>query len=308
MSAASEVPAEADLDALIVGAGPAGLTAAIYLGRFRRSFAIVDGGRSRLGLIPATHNHPGFPDGIEGRVLWARMQTQAGRYGAVIRPGVIEAIRRDGESFAFQHDGRERRARYVILATGVQDRPPAADFDEAVKRALIRVCPICDAFEVIDHRIGVIGLGDHGAGEATFVRHYSPHVTLLHVGSPNELSAPSRHELSGCGIELVESKIVDVVIESERDIALTLADGRRLRFDTIYSALGLEPRNGLARALGAKTNEAGCIDVDKHQRTSADGVYAAGDVVRGLNQISIAEAEAAIAATDIHNRMRALRQ
>jgi thioredoxin reductase (NADPH) len=292
------------LDALIVGAGPAGLTAAIYLGRFRRRFALVDAGQSRLGLIPTTHNHPGFPDGVEGRVLLARMKAQAERYGAMIQPGEIDAIRRDGEGFACDLDGREIRARFVILATGVADRPPSENFSQAVKAGLIRVCPICDAYEVIDHEIGVIGIGERGAGEALFLRDYSPHVTLLHVGEPGDLSGEVRARLAAAGIGLVEPEIVRVDLEGDRAVEITLSDGQRRAFDTVYSALGMDNRTGLAAALGAKTNETGCLLVDDHQKTSVDGLYAAGDVVRGLNQISIAEAEAAIAATDIHNRLR----
>jgi thioredoxin reductase (NADPH) len=302
---AARTPEPAVLDALVVGGGPAGLTAAIYLGRFRRAFALVDSGQSRLGLIPVTHNHPGFPDGVEGRVLLERMRAQAMRYGAVIRPGKIDAIRRDGQGFACDLGGAEIRARHVVLATGVADRPPAANFAEAVKKALIRVCPICDAYEVIDHEIGVIGIGERGAGEAIFLRDYSPRVTLLHAGRPDELDDALRQELASRQIELIETEIDRVVIEAANTIALELSDGRRLRFDTVYSALGMQTRSGLALALGAKVNEAGCILVDDHQHTSVDGLYAAGDAVRGLNQISIAEAEAAIAATDIHNRIRA---
>jgi thioredoxin reductase (NADPH) len=294
-----------DVDALIVGGGPAGLTAAIYLGRFRRSFALVDAGQSRLGLIPTTHNHPGFPDGIEGRVLWARMKVQAERYGAVIRTGEIDAIRRDGDGFACDLDGGEISARFIILATGVVDRPPAANFAEAVKKALIRVCPICDAYEVIDKDIGVVGAGERGAREALFVRDYSPRTTLLHAGEPGDLNAGVRAQLAAAGVDLVETEIVRVDLEGSRVVEITLSDGRRRAFDTVYSALGMENRTGLAVALGAKINEAGCLLVDEHQKTSVDGLYAAGDVVRGLNQISIAEAEAAIAATDIHNRLRA---
>jgi thioredoxin reductase (NADPH) len=296
---------QADVDALVVGAGPAGLAAAIYLGRFRRTFVLADGGESRLGLIPVTHNHPGFPDGIEGRTLLARMRAQAERYGAVARAGVARAIHREGETFACDLAGRVIRARYVILATGVADRPPSANFSEAVRKALIRVCPICDAYEVIDQDIGVIGLGERGAREAIFLRDYSPRITLLHVGRAEELDRATRSDLARAGIALIEAAVTAVVIGDNHAVTLDLADGRRRTFDTIYSALGLEPRNGLAVALGARTNDAGCLVVDEHQRTSAPGVYAAGDVVRGLNQISIAEAEGAIAATDIHNSLRA---
>jgi thioredoxin reductase (NADPH) len=295
----------ATFDALIVGAGPAGLTAAIYLGRFRRRFALVDAGQSRLGLIPTTRNHPGFPDGVEGRVLLARMRAQAERYGGVIRPGEIDAIRHDGAGFACDLDASEIRARFVILATGVADRPPAANFAEAVKKALIRVCPICDAYEVIDKEIGVIGIGERGAGEALFLRDYSQHVMLLHAGEPGDLKAEVRARLAAAGIGLVETEVLRVDLEGRRAVEIMLSDGQRRAFDTVYSALGMDNRTGLAVALGAKINDAGCLLVDEHQQTSVDGLYAAGDVVRGLNQISIAEAEAAIAATDIHNRLRA---
>jgi thioredoxin reductase (NADPH) len=295
----------AGVDALIVGGGPAGLTAAIYLGRFRHSFALVDAGQSRLGLIPTTHNHPGFPDGVEGGVLWARMRAQAERYGAVVRSGEIDAIRRDGDGFACDLDGAAIRARFVILATGVADRPPSVNFDEAVGKGLIRVCPICDAYEVIDKQIGVIGVGERGAGEALFLRDYSPHLTLLHEGEPSDLNAEVRAKLAAAGVGLVETEVVRVDLQGDQAVEVTLSDGKRQGFDTVYSALGMDNRTGLAVALGAKTNDAGCLLVNEHQKTSVDGLYAVGDVVRGLNQISIAEAEAAIAATDIHNRLRA---
>ncbi len=294
-----------DVDALIVGGGPAGLTAAIYLGRFRRKFALVDGGESRLGLVPVTHNHPGFPDGVEGRVLWARIKAQAERYGAIIRPGSVEALRRQNDGFACDLDGGEIYARYVILATGVVDRPPAAHFTEAVKRARIRLCPICDAYEVIDKEIGVIGIGERGAREVLFLRDYSPRVTFLHAGTPDELDSEIRAALAAARIALIETVIGRVDLDGRRAVEVTLSNGQRLGFDAVYSALGMETRNGLAVALGAKISEAGCILVNEHQQSSADRLYAAGDVVRGLNQISIAQAEAAIAATDIHNRLRA---
>lgn len=302
MSAPGAGPAE--YDALIVGGGPAGLTASIYLGRFRRRFLVVDAAQSRLSLIPTTHNHPGFPRGVAGPKLLARMQAQAKRYGAVIRRGTIQAIGREGDGFACELDGQALKARYLILATGVADRPPAAHFAEAVKRGLIRVCPICDAYEVIDHQIGVIGVSERGAREALFLRHYSPRISLLHAGRPDELDRALREALAAGGVRLIESDIARVVIEPAGAIAVELLDGPRLVFDTVYSALGMDARNGLAVALGARINEAGCVLVDTHQRTTVDGLYAAGDVVRGLNQISIAEAEAAIAATDIHNRLR----
>lgn len=290
-----------DLDAIIVGGGPAGLTAAIYLGRFRRRFLLIDRGESRLGLIPATHNHPGFPGGVGGEELLARMRTQAAQYGPLVNASIDE-IGRPDQLFEASLAGTTLRAPYVILATGVADRLPAANVEALVRRGLIRLCPICDAYEVIDKVVAIIGAGEHGAREARFLRDYSPHITLLHTGAPGDLSAPARADLAASGIELIEAALPKIV-EAAGGVAVEIAEGRRT-FDTLYSALGMDPRTNLAKALGVLTNEAGCLPVGPHQQTNAEGVYAAGDIVLGLNQISIAQAEGATAATDIHNRLR----
>ncbi|MEO8926055.1 MAG: NAD(P)/FAD-dependent oxidoreductase [Caulobacteraceae bacterium] len=293
-------------DAVIVGGGPAGLTTAIYLGRFRRRCLIVDSGESRLGWIPITHNHPGFPGGVAGADLLARMKTQAEHYGASILAGSVAAIRREGGGFALEVGEARIVAPYVILATGAKDTPPPLpDLFDAVQKGLIRVCPICDAYEVIGQTVGVIGDGPHGAREALFLRDYTGRVSLVHLGEAAHLDGPTRERLAGAGVTVIEAGIKRVAPQGERIVALELADGERRVFDTLYSALGMTARTELATALGAEVNDAGCLIVGQHQTTSVKGLYAAGDVVRGLNQISIAQAEGAIAATDIHNRLRA---
>jgi thioredoxin reductase (NADPH) len=292
-------------DAVVIGAGPAGLTAAIYLGRFRRRFLVVQAGDARAGWIPLSHNHPGFPAGISGRELLARMTTQAEQYGADIRPGCVETIRRtDGQFRLITQEGEAYAAPYVILATGVQDAEPRLpEVFDAVQRGLIRICPICDGYEVTGQTIGVIGNGDKGAREARFMLTYSDAVTLIHVGDPAALSDAARKTLADARIDVVETPIGAVRIEDQRIRALDFGSGDVRIFDVVYSALGSTPRKRLADQLGAAEDGDGCLHVDAHQRTSVDGLYAAGDLVRGLNQISVAQAEAAIAATDIHNRL-----
>lgn len=288
---------EEALDAAVVGAGPAGLTAAIYLARFRRRFVVIDGGESRLGWVPITHNHPGFPGGIAGRALLARMRQQAESYGAALVEGLVEAARDDGERFVLDIGGRRISARFLILATGVADiEPPLPDVFGAVQKGLIRICPICDGYEVTDQRIGVIGEGAHAAREARFLRHYSKTVSVLHVGDPAALTSEVRALMAQAGVDLVETAISSVVIENDRIVAFDYGDGVRRAFDVVYSALGMKSRSALAVQLGAALSQDGCLKVDEHQLTSVDRLYAAGDVVRGLNQISIAQAEAAIAA------------
>lgn len=295
------------LDALVIGAGPAGLTAAIYLGRFRRRFLVLESNESRAAWIAKSHNLPGFPDGIGGEELLARLRAQAARYGAPIRRGFVGGLeRQDGLFVAVLNTGETLAARKVVLATGVIDNEPKLDaFREGVRGGLIRVCPICDGYEASGAAIAVIGDSEKGAREALFLKTYSDRVVLVHVGAPGALPAADRRTVEAAGLEVIESLIEDVLIEGGRISALDLGKGTTRRFDLVYSALGTTPRGGLAERLGADTDPGGCLRVDPHQETSVQGLYAAGDLVRGLNQIAVAEAEAAIAATDIHNRLSA---
>lgn len=293
------------LDAVIVGGGPAGLTAAIYLARFRRKFVLVDDGASRMGWIPITHNHPGFPDGIAGPELLSRMRAQAGSFGAKIVNGQVERVEAITDGFRLLlKGGGTLQARFLVLATGVVDREPdLPDLFGAVQRGLLRICPICDAYEVIDQRVAVVGRGAHAAREALFLRHYSDRVSLLLLGEPDDLDAACRAELTVNGVDVLETAISAVVIEQNRIVALDFADGEQRAFDVLYSALGMTSRSDLAVQLGAALAADGRLQVDEHQLTTVPRLYAAGDVVRGLNQISIAQGEGAIAATDIHNRL-----
>ena len=295
------------LDAIVIGGGPAGLTAAIYLGRFRRRVLVIDGGDSRASWIPTSHNHPGFPDGVHGEDLLDRMRVQAAKYGATIRNDTVLDLRREsaGGFLVGLSGGQTVAAPFVVVATGVKDTPlPFPALFDAVQHGLVRICPICDAYEVIDQTVAVIGAGDHGAREALFVRHYTERVTLLLTGGGEELSAERRRELADASVMVVAETLRDVTIGDDRVLGFDHGGGSILTFDVVYSALGSSARSDLMTAVGAEVNEAGCAIVGRHQRTSVPGLYAAGDVVLGLNQISVAQAEGAIAATDIHNQLR----
>jgi thioredoxin reductase (NADPH) len=293
-----------DFDCAIVGAGPGGLTAAVYLARFLRRVIVLHDGEARAGWIPRSHNLPGWPEGVGGPELLARLEEQAAQYGAEIRRGRVESLRRDDAGrFELAGAAGTVRARAVLLATGVKDNEPALpEVFQAVRRGLIRICPICDGYEVRDLAVGVIGNGEKGAREALFLATWTDRVCLLHVGEPANLDAAWREHLRRAGIAVVDTPIDSVEIERDRIVALCHA-GRIRRFDTVYSALGCTPRARLAKQVGAATAEDGRLMVSDHQETSVAGLYAAGDLVRGLNQIATAMAEAAIAATDMHNRL-----
>lgn len=293
---------DASPEVLIVGAGPAGLTAATYLARFRRRVLVADGGAPRACWIPVSHNMPGFPQGITGDAILKRMTDQATEYGAVIEAGRVERLTRDGDGFIARINNREVGVRAVLMATGVVDHhPDLPGVERAIERSLVRICPICDGYEAIDKAVAVIGDDDKGVREAAFLRTYSDRVTLIHIGPGDALTG--QDELERLGIELIRAPIDNVQLEGDRVTALSWG-GTFRTFDLVYSALGTSANAELARALDARIGEDGRLFVDPHQATSVKGLYAAGDVVRGLNQIAVASAEAAVAATAIHNALR----
>jgi thioredoxin reductase (NADPH) len=294
-----------DVDALIVGGGPGGLVAAVYLARFRRTVVVVDAGSGRASLIPRSHNFPGFPDGIRGTELLDRLRAQAVRYGAQIVAGRVEAVERiaDG-AFAVQSTAAPIEARMVVLATGVVDvEPDLPNLRDVIRRGLVRHCPICDGFEIDGQRVAIIGAGAKGAREALFIRHFSDDVTLFTLGGDAQ-SDEDRAALQAAGIRIVEEPLTEVAVEHDAIVGLQTIDGRAHRFDTLYSALGCIPNATIAAALDVERGDDGMIVTDSHLRTSVANVYACGDIVHdSLNQIAVAAGHAAIAATDIHNAL-----
>ena len=292
-------------DCIIVGAGPAGLTAAIYLARYHLAIRMFDCGTSRASWIPTSHNHAGFPDGIHGEDLLDRMREQAAKYGALREPKRVTDLAKDGDTFLVTCEDETYRARSVLLATGVvNNRPEGIDdqlHDEALSRGLIRYCPVCDGYEVTDRRVGVIGTGEHGTAEAQFLRGYTADLTLISPHGDHDLSDECSAALDDAGIARVAGPCGGFEIAGDK-FAVETSQGR-MEFDSMYPALGSVIRSGLAQRCGAKVSEEGCIAVDDHCETSVPGLFAAGDVVIGLDQISHAMGQAGVAATTIRNHL-----
>lgn len=291
-------------DCIIIGAGPAGLTAAIYLARYHLSVRLFDCGSSRAALIPRTHNHAGYPGGITGPDLLARMREQAASFGVVSEMCRVTALEPGEDAFRVACNDREWRARTVLLATGVVNHRPKgmADtlHDEALAHGMLRYCPICDGYEVTDKRVGVIGTGDHGMREALFLRSYTADVTLI-APERHELDAECETALDKAGVARVEGPCGDYAIAGHR-LSVTTAQGP-MTFDSVYPALGSTIRSDLAIAAGADAKDGGCLIVDDHMQTSVPGLFAAGDVVLGLDQISNAMGQAGVASTTIRNHL-----
>ncbi|MGI8561116.1 MAG: NAD(P)/FAD-dependent oxidoreductase [Luteimonas sp.] len=291
------------LDVLVIGAGPAGLTAATYLARFHRRIAIVDAGQSRARWIPRSHNCPGFPLGVGGDELLGKLREQAEGYGATISQGRVTGLRHDDAGFEAEDDaGRHWCARYVLLATGIVDRvPEMAGIEQAIDDGAVRLCAVCDGYEASDERIAVHGPIDDAIHHALFLRTFSRRVAVV--------AAREGKASTECARLAVDADI-DVLAVPERiehrpgkGCHVVFCGGETRDFDTLYPVLGSDAQSMLAVALGAKVDDEDELVVDARLQTSVDGLYAIGDIVSALNQISVAVGHAAIAATAIHNRL-----
>jgi thioredoxin reductase (NADPH) len=288
------------LDCLVIGGGPAGLLAAVYLGRYRRTVQVIDAGESRAAKIPESHNYPGF-FGIAGPELLRRLNAQARQYGAEFVTGQVTSLHKQGDTFVATCSGSDVNARFILLATGLVDHcPPIEGQPSDCPSEAVRFCPICDGYEAIDSRVGVLGDIKAGGKKALFLRTYSKNVSLFLTDETEDVDC--HDDLTKADVRIVGG-VRHVQQETENTITVAAGQGELHELDALYPALGCTVRSDLATRLGARSTENGNLEVDDHQRTTVSGLYAAGDVVTDLHQLSVAFGHAAVAATDIHNRL-----
>lgn len=201
-------------------------------------------------------------------------------------------------------DGVPVHAPRVLIATGGVDREPDLPGIRAgVRAGLVRHCPVCDAYEVTGSSVALIGYGKCRVREALMLRAYTDDLTVLTLGRTLDLSAPDAAALAAAGIRILREPVARLAIEADRIAEWNMESGAAHRFDTLYSALGWKPRSALAGALGAALDEDGAILVDAQHETRIPGLFAAGDVVPGLSQVSVAAGGAAIAALAINRSL-----
>jgi thioredoxin reductase (NADPH) len=292
-------------DALVIGGGPGGLTAALYLARFRREVLLIDDGASRAARIPRSRNYPGFVDGIAGAELVAAMRAHAARYGARFAAGRVDALELTPRGFVARWADGEASAPLALLATGVADIEPAMPhLAQAVRQGLLRYCPVCDAYEAICRQVGVIADRAADLHEALYLRHFTEHVALFAASAELRFAEAEQRRMAEAGIRFVAEPVHAIRLDGA---AVCVAHGgEETRCDALYCALGLEVHSKLATALGALHDDDGSLVVDAHHRTSIEGLYAVGDVAKGLNQIVVATGGAAIAASSMHLALQTL--
>lgn len=311
MHTPSNEPANGPYDCVVVGAGPAGLTAALYLARFRRRVLAMDDGASRAALIPLSHNYPGFPPGISGVELLERLRQQALGYGARIETGHIETIERHAVGFRLHYSGKELHhssglellARRVLLATGIEDQlPELPGLQAAIRDARVRLCAICDGYEVNGERVAVYGEIECAIRHALFLRTFTDQVCVI-VQDERPVCAESWTQAEEAGVRVIGDKVEHLRLLPDNRIEVQTRAGQCLDFDIVYPVLGARTRVQPILGLDLEQDENGALIVDNTQCTSVPGLYAAGDVTHTLNQVCVATGQAAIAATRIHNSL-----
>jgi thioredoxin reductase len=290
-------------DAVIVGGGPAGLSAAMWLGRYRRSVLVYDCGPARNDAAWAVHGYPGLQDPLPSE-LHRRLLEQAQGVSAEVRGSEVERIDGARDDFTVRsRDGDVVRARRVVLSYGLRDYLPDIDGVRELYGTGVFHCADCDGPAVADSRIGVIGWNRHGANQALFLRHWSEQVTLLPHEGEQDLNERARNALTQSDVAIREGRIVRVTGHGGNLTQVEFEDGSTLRLDALFFHLGSEPRCELAEQLGCDLDDDGYIVVDRGQETSCPGVHAAGDITGNPHLASIAAAEGVRAALAIHRSL-----
>ncbi|WP_206001784.1 NAD(P)/FAD-dependent oxidoreductase [Paraburkholderia aromaticivorans] len=299
------------IDCVIVGGGPAGLTAALYLARYRRTMRVFDAGESRARLIPVARNVPGFPTGISGEAWLANVREQLTPYDVAPEHAKVEAIKAVSNGFRIDYrpvrggDTQAARpvyARRVLLAAGIRDGLPSVpNADELTRSGLFRLCPICDGYENEGKRVAMLGPAKCALSHAVFMRTFSRDVSVV-ASDLDALSDAEVDSAAASGVSLIALSRLEAPQGADRAVQIIGLGGVIHRFDSVYPVMGCHPRTDVL-GLEVERDEDGMVRTDKHQRTSIEHLYAAGDIVNTLNQISVASGEAAIAATAIHKSL-----
>jgi thioredoxin reductase len=288
-------------DVLIAGGGPAGLSAALLLGRSRRSTLVCDGGEPRNAASPAAHSFL-TQDGTPPLELRRIGREQLAEYPSVelADTSILDVVPAAGRFEATLGDGRRVEARKVILATGVRDELPAIEGLAELWGSDVFHCPYCHGWEVRDQPLAVLPNGappDILWHMVTLIRNWSRDVVLLTNGG-NGLGPEDRKRLKAMNVGLREESIARLDHEGGRLVQIAFTDGSALLRGGVFVRPPQRPRNELAVRLGCEVNDdaiPGLIRVDPTWQTTVPGIYAVGDVATPMQQIAMAVSSGAMA-------------
>lgn len=291
-----------DFDVLVVGGGPAGLSAALVLGRCRRKVLLCDAGKPRNARSRAMHGYLGS-DGKSPRELLEAGREEVVRYGVDLRRVEVADAWKEGDGFgAALADGGRVRARRLVLATGMTDRmPPVEGIGERYGISVFH-CPYCDGWEHRDQPIVACARGTAGFRYALLLSRWTPKVVLCTNG-PAELDAEQRDILSGNGIRVREEKMLRIEGPEGTLERVIFAEGEPEEPRALFLKCGEIQQSALAAKLGCRFNDDLTVETGKNGRTCVEGVYVVGDASPRVQLVIVAAAEGAMAAVDIQGTL-----
>jgi thioredoxin reductase len=283
------------VDALIVGGGPAGLSAATWLGRYRRRTLVVDAGHHRNRAVESIHGVLGR-DPVDPATFRRAALEDLARYPHVsVRQGTVTTVEADGDSFRAEVDGVSLRASRLVLATGVRDVLPELDGIADHYGAGVQHCPTCEGFEARDRPVVVLGWGAHVPAFAAELLDWASELTIVSHEAAVRIDDHQRARLADSDVEVIDERAVALVGPRGGLQAVRLASGREVAAEAVFFSIDHVPTTDLAVHLGCERTHEGVIAVDHEQATSVPGVYAAGDVTPGMQLVNVAIGEGTVA-------------
>lgn len=318
-------------DVAIVGGGPAGLTAALWLGRYLHSVVVIDSGDPRNWETRGVNGFPGHP-GIKPADLRGRTRDECRDYGVELIDGFVTRVRpddddgfivefdpmpetkaredqrgsgapRDPADNAPRAETRSLRALRLLLAFGLRDEWPKVPGLRQVYGSAAHVCPDCDGYDTIGKKVVVIASGRKAAGMALNLATWTNDIVVCTNGRAPDLDADQCVKLDALNIPVLSAKIDRVVPEGDSIYSLELEGGMHLDCDHIFFALSQRPADDLGAQIDCERDDEGQIVVSAHQQTSVENVWAAGDITPGAQLAIVAAAEGAVAALSIHKSL-----
>ena len=299
-------------DIIIIGAGPAGLTAGMYAGRQNSKTLVIDKGMAGgLGLeVPMMQNYPGF-ELVSGMELIGKMKAQSENYCAILENTVIDSIEKNEDGFHLKTKNspllmtsddegeKEFFTKSLILATGASHRHLNVPGEDEFLGRGVAYCATCDGMFFIGRDVLMVGGGNSAVTEALYLNNLGCNIKLVHRRDELRCEHHLQKALEENGIEVLWNSTIE---EIKGDIAVEsvtlLRDGKKedYKTDAVFVAIGEDPSNDLAKELGVALDDAGYIITDKSQATNVDGIYSAGDITGGVKQWVVACGEGAVAA------------
>lgn len=290
-------------DCVIIGAGPAGLTCAIFLGRYRRRVMVIDDGKPRNYASHGVHGFLG-QHGILPAELLRRGREEAVSVGMTFCDATATRVERCGDYFEVQTSAGTVKGRRVVLAYGVRDlKPELPRFEEFFGRSIFH-CPDCDGYEVSDQPIGAIGTAKRVAALALKLLQWTDDITVFTHGEEAEIEPKEKSKLEAEGINVRRERITELLGSDGRLEGITLDTGERVPLRALFFSIGFEQSCPLAEELGCEVSEDDpCLQVNEYKETTVEGIYAIGDLVPGTQLAITAAADGAICAIALNKSL-----